>query len=277
MNRISRTWELANISWSVLRADKELMLLPIMSAVCTLLVTASFIMPIITIQDVRTDLEGSMNNASPALYAGLFLFYLANYFVVIFFNTALIGAATMRLRGGDPTLRDGLAFAWANAGRIMQWAIVSATVGMVLRAIEERVGWLGKVVVGMFGAAWSLATYFVIPVMVYEDVGPMEAVRESASLFTRTWGERVVGSISFGLLFFLMAIPAFIAVAIAASLGTATLIVIAILSTIYVLTLVVINAALNGIFVAALYQYAQSGATSGPFTPQLLKGAWLPK
>src|SRR5882724_10286722 len=98
-------------------------------------------------------------------YMGMFLFYLANYFVVIFFNTALIHAATIRLRGGDPTLSDGLGFAWENVGRILQWAAVAATVGMILRAIEERVGWLGRFIIALVGAAWTVATYFVIPVI----------------------------------------------------------------------------------------------------------------
>jgi hypothetical protein len=213
----------------------------------------------------------------PVVYVGLFLFYLVNYFVVIFFNTALISAATTRLQGGSPTLRDGLAFAWENVGSILQWAAVAATVGMILRTIEERVGWLGKVVISILGAAWSVATYFVIPVMVYERVGPFEAIKQSAAMFRKTWGERVVSSMSFGLLFFVLALPAFVVVLFAASLGTAIFVMALALAIVYVLTLAVISAALNGIFVAALYQYVHTGEISGPFTPQMLGSAWQSK
>ena len=272
MNRISRTWELAQVSWSVLRADKELMLLPIMSAICSIVVSASFFIPFLAVPQAFAD-----GPSRPVIYVGLFLFYLVNYFVVIFFNTALISAATTRLKGGSPTLRDGLAFAWENVGSILQWAAVAATVGMILRTIEERVGWLGKIVIGLLGAAWSIATYFVIPVMVYEKLGPIDAIKESAALFKKTWGERVVGSISFGLLFFVLAIPAFLAVLVAASLGTAVLVMVAILAVVYLLTLAVISAALNGIFVAALYQYVHTGQIAGPFTPEMLGSAWQSK
>ena len=202
MNKLSNTWELAKVSWGVLLADKELMLLPVMSAICAIVVSATFVVPLVVVPEAL-----AKGQHSPVAYVGLFLFYFVNYFVVIFFNTALIGAATIRLKGGDPTLRDGLAFAMENVGRIAQWAAVAATVGMILRMIEERVGWLGKIVISVLGAAWSVATFFVIPVLVYEKLGPIEAVKQSAAMFRKTWGERLSASVSFGLLFFLLAIP----------------------------------------------------------------------
>jgi hypothetical protein len=212
-----------------------------------------------------------------AVYVGLFLFYLVNYFVVIFFNTALISAATIRLKGGSPTLRDGLAFAWENVGTILQWAAVAATVGMILRTIEERVGFVGRVIVAVIGAAWSVATYFVVPVMVYEKLGPLDAVKQSAAMLRKTWGERVTSSISFGLLFFILAVPAVAALILAAALGTAVFVITLVVAVAYILTLAVISAALNGIFVAALYQYVRTGEIAGPFTPQMLGSAWQQK
>lgn len=273
MNRLSTTWELTKVSWGVLCADKELMLLPVMSAICAILVSVTFCVPFVVLPEMF-----SAGSRGPAVYAGLFLFYFVNYFVVIFFNTALIGAATIRLKGGDPTLGDGLSFAWSNVGRIAQWAAVAATVGMILRIIAERVGWIGKIIISLLGAAWNIATYFVIPVLVYEQLGPIDAVKQSAELFKKTWGERLAASFSFGLLFFLLAIPAFIAPFAAGMLlgGTAFLVVLAV-AVLYVIVLAIISAALNGIFVAALYQYAHTGQASGPFTPQMLSGAWAPK
>ena len=271
MNRIHRTWELAKVSWSVLQADKELLLLPIMSAICSILVSASFFIPLVVLPQFLAD------EPSVVLYVFLFLFYVVNYFVVIFVNPALISAATTRLQGGQPTLRDGLAFAWENVGSIRQWAAVAATVGLILRTIEERVGWLGKVVISILGAAWSIATYFVIPVMVYEKLGPIDAIKSSAAMFKKTWGERAMSSISFGLLYFVLALPAVLVVIVAASLGTALFVMALVLAAIYLLTLAVISAALNGIFVAALYQYAHTGQAAGPFTPDVMTSAWQTK
>src|SRR5260221_4037780 len=146
--------------------------------------------------------------------------------------------------------------------------------------IEERVGWLGKFIVGVIGAAWGLATFFVIPVLVYEQLGPIEAVKQSAAMFKKTWGERLAGSFSFGLLAFLLAIPGvgmfFLAAFVASTSGVLALLIIA-TAVLYLITLATVSAALNGIFVAALYQYAHTGKASGPFTPELLSGAWRPK
>jgi len=273
VNRISNTWELAKVSWGVLRDDKELALLPVLSALCAILVSATFVVPLIIVPKIL-----SAGMLGPGRYLGPFLFYLVNYVVVIFFNTALIHAATIRLRGGHPTVADGLTFAWENVGSILQWAAVAATVGMILRAIEERVGWLGKIIIAMIGAAWTIATYFVIPVIVYEKLGPIDAVKRSAQMFRETWGERAISSISFGLLFFLLAIPAFVAPFLAGILlGTAAALIVTGIAVLYVIALAVVNAALNGIFVAALYQYTQTKEASGPFTPQMLNSAWRPR
>ncbi len=274
MNKLTTTWELAKVSWGVLRADKELLLLPVLSAICAILVSATFFVPLVMVPEVLA----ADGERGVGVYLGLFLFYFINYFVVIYFNTALIGAATIRLKGGDPTLRDGLSFAWGNLSRIAQWAAVAATVGMILRIIEERVGWLGQIVVRLLGSAWTLATYFVIPVLVYEKLGPIEAAKRSAVMFRETWGERFTSAVSFGLLFFLLALPAVFAPFLAGALlgGTAFLIILAV-AVIYLVTLAVVGAALNGVFVAALYQYAQTRQASGPFTPELLNSAWKPK
>lgn len=266
MNKLSTTWELAKVSWSVLRADKELLLLPVLSAACAILVTATLFVPLLIVPDMLAKGERGFG-----VYLGLFLFYFANYFVVIFFNTALIGAATIRLQGGDPTLSQGLAFAWSNVGRIVQWAALAATVGMILRLIEERLEWVGRIVVGLIGAAWNIATYFVIPVLVYERLSPMDAVKRSASLFRETWGERAIVAVSFGLLSFLLAIPAIIApIAAGALFGAIPFFVVLALAIVYLVLLAVVMAALNGVFVAALYHFATSGQAAGPFTPQLL-------
>lgn len=273
MNKITRTWELAKVSWGVLRDDKELALLPVLSAICAILVSATFFLPLIVVPEIF-----NFGRPGPVQFVGTFLFYLANYFVVIFFNTALIHAATIRLRGGNPKLSDGLNFALENVMVILQWAVVAATVGMIIRAIEERVGWLGKIVVALIGAAWSLATYFVVPVIVYERLGPIDAVKRSASLFRDTWGERAIGSISFGLLFFLLALPAIaVPFLFGALFGVVAGLVMGGIALLYIIALAVVSSALQGIFTAALYLYTQSKQASGPFSQEMLGGAWRPR
>jgi len=107
----------------------------------------------------------------------------------------------IRLDGGNPTLRDGLAIAWSRVGRIFGYAVVAATVGLLLRALEERVGWVGQLVIRLVGVAWTVATFLVVPVLVTRDVGPVGAVKESASLLRATWGENLIGTVGLGLAF----------------------------------------------------------------------------
>ena len=114
-----------------------------------------------------------------------------------FFNVALVSVADSRLAGGHATVNDGLEVAWQRKGKIFQWALFSATVGIVLRMIQERSAWLGRLITGLVGIGWTLASYFVLPLLAAEDVGPAEALQRSAEMFRETWGEQVTGGFSF--------------------------------------------------------------------------------
>src|SRR2546422_6571340 len=146
-------------------------------------------------------------NQSPLFLLGMFTLYVANYFVIVFFNVALVGVANSRLMGGTWTFRDGIELAWARKGTILQWALVAATVGVILRTLEERMGLIGRIIMRIIGVAWALACYFVVPVLAFEDLSPIEAVQRSSKLFKDTWGEKVVGGFSFSIVFFLLALP----------------------------------------------------------------------
>ena len=282
MGKIGNTWELVKQSFAILREDEELMLLPVLSAISCMAVTASllagsgfFYYPQIKAAIAE---QGGWHPSNNLIIGAMFVFYLANYFVIIFFNTALVSAAWIRLEGGDPTVRDGLRAAWNRLGVIFEWALVAATVGMILRAIEERSSLVGKLVAGLAGMAWTLATFFVVPVLAFENLGPVEAFNRSAELFRKNWGEEVVGTFSFGLIFFLLALPGFILPilgsalfgGIGATVGGCTMII-------YFIFLSVVSASTQGIFLAALYRYATTGDVSAGFTKGTLSSAWRPK
>ena len=124
--RLSNSWELVKASYSVLRADKELVVFPFVSTLGTIAVIAVFAIPTL----IAGVIDNVSNNGSPGVagYVIAFLFYLTMYFVVIFSNTALVGAAMIRLRGGDPTLRDGFQIAMNHLPQIFGYALISATV-----------------------------------------------------------------------------------------------------------------------------------------------------
>lgn len=274
--KFSRSWQLVKASAAVLRSDKELLLFPLVSSVATLLVAATFLVPVIGLRLF----EGGNIGVGGAIVG--FLFYLSQYFVIFFFNTALVGAAMIRLEGGDPTLSDGLRIAFGKIGAILGYAAIAATVGLLLKMLEERAGWLGALVVRFIGVAWTFATFLVVPVLVSRDIGPVAAVKESMQLLRRTWGENVVGNAGIGLAFGLL--TAAVAVAVVAlvvgaafAAGATAAIVVGVLGGLAIALLAAMQAALSGIYSAALYRFAVDGQAPEGFGGGELQAAFRPK
>jgi hypothetical protein len=204
------------------------------------------------------------------------------YFVIFFCNTALVGAALIRLRGGDPTVGDGFRIASSRLGPILGYALIAATVGMVLRAISERSGLIGKLVVGLVGLAWNLATYLVVPVLVVEGVGPIEAVKRSSSYLKQTWGEQIAGNVGMGIVFGLIgfATVGVGALLFVAAATTESVVLMGLVAGLVVLALVanaLVSSALSGVFAAAVYRYAAEGSAGTSFPPALVQNAFRTK
>lgn len=278
-DRIAISWELVKASAQVLKADKELIVFPVVSAIGVLLVSLSFALPFFLTGLLDSLLAGE---ARVFGYGVLFLFYLVQYFVVIFANSALVGAAMIRLEGGDPTLADGFRIAWSRLGTIFGYALISATVGLILRWLSERDNTLSRLAASVFGLAWNLATFLAVPVLVVEGVGPVEAVKRSASLLRKTWGEQIVGNFSIGLIFGLLsfavilidaALVVLLFSANAPALATG-LIGLGILGLVF---LSLLSSTLSGVYTAAVYQYATNQQTSQFFRPELVVGAFRNK
>jgi hypothetical protein len=271
MGRIERTWGLAKASWRVLNADKELLILPVMSLVATIAVAATFLAPVLLADDGTT----AIRDPGAVGYVLLFVAYVVLAFIAIFFNAALVHAANERLSGGDPSLGSALRGALMRIGRIFTWALVSATVSIVLRAIEERSGVIGRIAAGIAGVAWSLVTFLVIPVLVIEGVGVGDAVKRSGALFKTTWGENVAARVGFGLLGFLAIIPAVVAgTALFAAGGAVAPLGLGIV-VIWILTVAMVMSALSGVFQTALYRYASGiGVEGAAFAASELQAAF---
>ncbi|WP_374473774.1 DUF6159 family protein [Arenimonas sp.] len=275
-DKVSRSWHLVKASAGVLRTDKELLLFPVISAIATLLVAATFLVPVLGLRLF----EGGEIGPMGAVVG--FLFYLSQYFVIFFFNTALVGAAMIRLEGGDPTVADGLRIARGKLGAILGYAALAATVGLVLKMLGERAGAVGKIIIGLIGMAWTLATFLVVPILVSRDIGPVDAVKESVDLLKRTWGENVVGNVginlAFGLLTALVVVLA-VGLTVAAALiaGAAVAITVAVLGAIAIALVAVVQAALSGIYAAAVYRYAVDGTAPAGFGGGELQAAFRPK
>ena len=280
--RISRSWELVKASASVLQQDKELLLFPLISLGAMTVVLACFALPAIGLGALDRLSHGADDRISAATYVVAFLFYFCQYFVIFFFNAALVGAAMMRMDGDNPTFGDGMRIATSRIGVIAGYAAVAATVGMILRIIQERVGFIGRIIVGLLGVGWSIATYLVVPVLVARDVGPIEAVKESATLLKKTWGENVIGQVgisaAFGFIFLGVILCGILLIAVAAVTGSVFLIVVAVVLTVLAIGITaLIQAALAGIYAAALYRYATTGEGTLGFDAKAMKLAFAPK
>jgi len=273
-----RSLELTKASFAVLRSDKELLVFPLVSFLALVVVTISFFVPFALIGGIENVSAGA---PSIAEYVLAFIYYGVAYTVIFFFNTALVGAAMIRLEGGDPTLRDGIRIAGSHLPAIIGYAVIAATVGMILRAISERAGIVGQIIIGIIGFVWNVATFLVVPVLVSENVGPIEAIKRSASLLRKTWGEQIVASVGIGLVFGLL-VMAVVAVGVLVIVAAAAISTVLALAGVVVLVLAVggvalVGSALSGIFTASLYRYATKGDGGPMFRSETLSAAFRPK
>ncbi len=271
--RISRSIALVKMSWRILMEDKKLLVFPVLSGLVMLLVIATFILPLIFSNGAL-----SLSTESVTGIVLLFLFYLLSSFVVIFFNVGLISSVYAKLQGRDMTVGEGLSAPVAHLGSILAWAFIAATVGLVLRLVEDRAGGVGQIAGGLVGGVWSLVTMFVLPVLVFEEKGVVDAMKESLGLFKRTWGENFVGSLSIGLVFFAIGIVGFLLVLATLLLGDILVFYAAVvLFIVLVAALAILATAMQGIFVVALYTYAKTGRVPAAFDRELVEGAFAPR
>jgi len=273
MGRFSRSWQMFKASWRVLRSRKELAVFPVLSGAAALLVAIIFLTPAV----FTVDFDSEGNGATPGTYVLLGLFYLASAYVAIFFNAALISQAHIALKGGDPSVAGGLRTAGSMAGRLFPWALLSATVSMIIRAIEERLGFLGRIIGGLVGMAWNLVTYLVLPVMVLEGATTKPAVKRSAELFRNTWGENVLGNVGIGAVGFLLFLPCIVLVALGVAAGGAVAWVLFGLAVLWFLGSIIVTSALSGIYQTALYHFAAERSVPQEFAGADLDHAFPPK
>lgn len=276
MGRVARTWRLMAASWGILKKDRELMLFPALSSVAVLLVLLSFAWPLFdrqTLESLRT-----ASRDEPFVYAVLFAFYFCNYFVVIFFNAAAMACALARMRGNDPTVGFGLRSAWQRLPQIVGWALLSSTVGFVLRMIEDRVQVVGRIVAALLGMAWTVTSFLVVPVLVAEGSGPVDAYRRSVALLKRSWGEQIIGNMGFGVIFILLSLLPVGAVVLAMFTGNRIVLdwTLAI-AAVCLIVLALVSSALQAIYHVAIYHYAAEGRAPGGFDEGLLANAFRRK
>ncbi len=263
------SWQLISRSFAILRSEPKLLLFPLLSGAA-----GAAIVVLYALSPAGSRAFGAA--ASHALGTndaiGLLLAYWLLYFVMIFFNCALAACAQAKFAGREMSFGDGLAQAASKVVPILMWSLLSSTVGILMRTINERVGILGKIAVWLFSAAWNLTTFLVIPVLIIEDVSAIEALRRSGNLLRKTWGEQITVGIGIGWIALILAIPGVVLGAVGANYYRPVLA----LAVLYFVTLVAVLSAVRGVFNVALYRYATAGEVE-PFPPAMLHGAFVTK
>ena len=204
--------------------------------------------------------SGLYEQPGPVLYGALFAAYVVETFVAAFFAAALVSATRTVFHGEEPSIKGALAEAWEHKVPLLAWAVIAAIVGVIIRAIESNDNLLARILAGLFAVAWSVMTYFIVPVIVFRDPSIGEMFKQSASTFKDTWGESIgaMGAVN---------IVTFLLVLVGAALGAAVFFVtpgsieIVILTTLLiggsaVVLALLVGQALTGIAKTALYVYA---------------------
>lgn len=277
MGKIGRSWELVKASWAVLQADKELIVFPVLSTIAATVVMVTFAVPMF----LTGVFEHEFVRGGGIPFAGIFLgflFYTVQYTIIFYCNSALVGAAMIRLKGGDPSIGDGFRIANRHFASIVGYALLAATVGIILRNIARR-GFIGRIVASVFGLAWNIATFLAVPVLVVEGVGPIEAVKRSTQLLKKTWGEQLAGNLGIGAAFTLafFGLLALFGGALALAITTDSAPVIVGVVAVFVLAVVLmslVGSALSAIYTAAVYRYATEGDAGGMFEAALVRDAF---
>jgi hypothetical protein len=272
VGKIETTLALMGASWDILKKDREILFLPVISGICCLAITTILIVQALDHEWLKhLDPHSGIRKES---FFFLFLFYYFNYLVIIFFNSAIITCAIIRMEGGNPTLGDGLQAAVNRFPQIAFWALIASTVGMVLGMIESRSNRVRCIVSSVIGIAWSLVSYLAIPLIVVEKTNPLVALDRSLFLMQQTWGEQVIGNFSFGLIFTILYLPILPLILIVNRFwGAHLLLPIFVGAVLYLILLGIFQSALQTVFNAVMYLYARDGKIPGGFSTELLQNA----
>ena len=277
MGRFRRSWELGKTSWSVLQKDRELMWLPafgfILSGLVILLAAGAVFL---AEYDSETGFDDS--EFGPVTWVVVLLTYLVVGVITVFFNSALVAGARVRLHGGDPTVSSSMGVAMSRLHVIIPWALTTVTVGLALRLVRENMGWIGRILAGLLGMAWAVITFLAIPVVVMEQRGPIDTVKRCTELLKGTWGENLISQGGLGILGIAAVLPAILVAVLFAATGVVALAIVGIAAAVvWILVASVAIAALTAIYQAALYEYAVEGQVPTAFAGAGIEQSFTPK
>ena len=267
MNAFSRSWELTKLTFDVMKKDKKLFLFPLIGGIFSILFIIAMVLPFV-VKDAFS--EAGIASSGLGFYGWIFILYLGLAFIATFFNVCTVYTIRQTFDGKHAKFGDAIKFAFSRIHLIFMWAIISATVGLILRILDdiaERMGGIGEIImkifISMLGAAWAIITAFVIPGMVYENIGPFKAFKRSIQTVRKTWGESLTRYYGLGFvefIFILIGVIMTIVLAVVGAVVSPVLMWIFIIAgCLYLLAVVLVFSIANNVFNTALYVYANTG------------------
>jgi hypothetical protein len=273
MQRIRNSWELAKVSWSVLRSDKSLAVFPFLSALAGLAVVG-VVAGLIAATGVNSAHGGSLKGIG---YVFIAAGYIATAFVTTYFLGALVHGANEALEGRHAELGECFGAANSRLHRILPWALVQASVSIVIQALENQ-RLIGQIVASLIGTAWAVLTFLTVPIIMLEDLGPIVAVKRSGQLLRQSWGENLTAQVGFGIFGLVALLPAALLVAVGAATGSLVVVVaLATVAVAWAVVAILAISALSGIYRTALYRFAVDGVAPPAFAGADLQHALGPR
>lgn len=278
-----RGWAMAKASWAVLKDQPTLAVFPVISAIAAVVLSLLLVVPAALGFLTAAGLGASDKGLEAVGFVAFFAWYFVCTFAVIFCNAALIACVLQRFAGQPTSVRSGFAAAWRRLPQILGWSLIASTVGVLLQLLQsvlrEKAGVLGDVLTGLAEGVWGIATYFAVPVVVTEGLGPIAAVKRSSSILRKTWGESLTGMFGLNLVLFLFLLPIFAIGGLlwASGGGTAAVVPLVSLCAVYGVVLTVVFTALGSIFRASVYRYATTGDVPGNMDRDLLASTFRPR
>lgn len=277
-DRLTTGWTLGKQSLRLIWNDKTLLLFPVLSGGASLLYVAGIyfgVGPQKIAGLMRTVAEYSRSGEVPTVAIALALcLYFGLSFITVFCNVALVGCARISMEERDSRLVDGLQVAGAHLGSILIWALLSGTVGLLLGGLDKGRR-SGNIVRSLFGVAWAVMTYFVLPVMVVEKVNVFSAMGRSAKIIKESWGEGLGARFSIGWIVFLCMVPVILLLALISQSGGAVAALIPIPVVLYSLVVVIFTQAAKQVLTVVLYRYAMTKELPTGFDRRDIQSAFM--
>lgn len=302
MNKLQRSWLLLKSSLSVIARNKLLLVFPVVIFVCTTFIILFFLAPPILRptghsylsaehwqaigHSLFRETSNGVNGRSqviftPAAMAYLGFLYFLSMFIATFCNVAFYHEILAALTGQSVSIGRGVKYACSKISSILMWTLFAGLVGLIIKTIEQRMALVGRIIARIIGVAWSIASIFVIPVLAREEenANPFAALRKSATVLRRTWGEALIGyaGLSFanmlivlGSMFFLIG-----TIVVTTALHLYWLLILAVASWLVgIFVWSYVSGVASNVYRGALYLYASEGLIVAPYNQEMLDAAW---